>query len=414
MDNKVLYEETVGVLLSLLRETIDEFTKAYDVTYGYYDSHPLFSITSPKLKLMKAISHFSNYQVRNEIAKLCKKIHHIDESESDLKSPIKNIDFYRTIEDKKVGYYVSMNEEYMPDFDEARAHGIEKLVIIVLKNKTLFFPPNSTKYRNYADKHRIQNISLEEYFENQCPGEYEVFQEYIGRFNYEAEIMLGLTVNPIPTRNALQKKWDKIKDEFSSYFYLDCLQTLFTEKEVSTLKENFETNNFLQVTNVNFADSFVSSEWYYDLFINTDTELEQTAIVSGYLKSIEQLLFSMMLSKSDTLDFKLRMIKADKNDNKYITLSKENKNDLLTMAGSLLTSIDINYGKRLDEVYIDSKIGETIQKYLHNYISHTRNGFFHKDNIYTQDEIKEIRKSTYCAYFLLGSAFKYDLGSLRN
>ena len=93
-------------------------------------------------------------------------------------------------------------------------------------------------------------------------------------------------------------------------------------------------------------------------------------------------------------------------------MTKDNSNTLLTMAGSLLTSIDVNFKKKLDEVYITQTIGMKAQKFLHNFFEHTRNGYFHKDNIYTEDDINRIRKETYCALFLLGSAFKFDINRM--
>lgn len=408
MDNRFLYEETVCILLSELDKTINDLTQSYDILVNDYTSQPLFSITSPKLALLKVVSDFNNYCVRNEMAHLCEKIHRIDSS-TDSKHNFKNIDFYRTVNGKEIGYYVSMHEEYILDIEDAKAAGIEEFVVIVLKSNILDLPPNTSNYRNYVDKHRISNISLDEYFESQCPGEYEILQEYIGRFNYEAEIKLGLTVSPIPTKAALSEKWKKIKSEIQTYFYEDCLELFFDSDDIAYLKSNFIKNNLLQIINTNFADSFISSEWYYDLKMNSDTEMEQTAIVAGYLKSIEQLLFSMMLSRSNTLKFTLAPITGDKHKITYVPLSHDNKDKLLTMAGNLLTSIDINYTQKqkLDMVYVNSDIGKKVQEYLRDFFAHTRNGFLHKDNIYTRGQIIEIRKKTYGAYFLLGSAFKY-------
>ena len=96
---------------------------------------------------------------------------------------------------------------------------------------------------------------------------------------------------------------------------------------------------------------------------------------------------------------------SGKGDDKYIPLTADNYSILLTMAGSLLTSIDVNYGNKLDQVYLNEDIGRKTQQFLHNYFEHTRNGYFNKDNIYTLDEIEEIRKETYGAYFLIASSF---------
>lgn len=51
--------------------------------------------------------------------------------------------------------------------------------------------------------------------------------------------------------------------------------------------------------------------------------------------------------------------------------------------------------------------------YLHDFFTHTRNGYFHKDNIYSFEEIKAIREQAYCACFLLGSSFLFDMNKLK-
>ena len=393
------------MLLDLLKVTISDFFAAHETACEYFNSQPLFSITSSKLALLKNISHSSNYQIRNEIAVLCYKLYPKNNLIKWSGDSLRNVDFIGMHNGVKTGYRVSMTEEHMPDMEDIKKAGIDKFVIIVLKSSLFNLPPNSMKYRVYEDKSRIRNITLEEYFDFVCPGEYKVFQEYIGRFNYEAETLLGLTISPIPTKNALEGKRIKIQNEFSTGFFEEYLYEHFNEEELSILKTRFAQTAFSQIPNSDYADSLISSEWYYDLYVSTDGEMEQTAIVAGYLKSIEQFLFSMILSKCDKLQIKLRVKKASTDDNKYIPLTTDNASSLLTMAGSLLTSIDINYGRKLDKVYLNESIGHKIQKFLHDYFEHTRNGYFHKDNIYTWNEIEQIRKETYCAYFLIASSF---------
>lgn len=46
----------------------------------------------------------------------------------------------------------------------------------------------------------------------------------------------------------------------------------------------------LMIGQSDFADSFISSEWYYDIHTITGV-IDETGVVTGYLKSIEQLLF---------------------------------------------------------------------------------------------------------------------------
>lgn len=403
MDSRVIYEETVNTMIKMLKDTIYNFSNAFDATHDFFHSEPLFYIASPKLKLLKNISYFSNYQARNTIATLCKNLLSMFGYTVVDCQCAADVDFYVLNGDKKTGYCLSMSENYMPNIDDAVADGLTHHVVVVLKNNKIGLPPNSLKYRDYPHKNIIRIVTLKEFFDGISPGEYEIFEEYIGRFNYDAEMMLGLTVSPIPTQKELQKTWEKIKTEFGSYFFKESLEENFTDVEIKALKKRFQCADILNVSSGMFVDSFISSEWYFNLLERTDGELEQTAIVAGYLKSIEQLLFVLMLSRSDILQFKL----YDKSK-KLVPLTPENQSTVLSMAGNLLKSIDINYGQRLNAVYFDGVIGQKVQDFLHSFVQRTRNGYFHKDNIYTLAEIQKIRQQAYCAYFLLGSAFIFD------
>lgn len=409
MSTRDLYQETIGNMRDLLQHTISDFYGAYDAVFNHYNSQPIFSITSREFELLKRIEHFSNFQTRNTLALLCRKLlsefgFHV--SNSDESS---DVDFYVLCGSDKIGYYVSMQEMGMPNLTQAVAAGMTKHIVIVLKSNLIMLPNNSYKYRAYPHKQLTSCISLEEFFNSVSPGEYEVFKEYIGQFNYDAEMMLGLAVSPIPTQKAIQKKHEKIIAELNNFFYRHSLPNSFTTEEVDFLRERFSNIGIGQISSAPFIDSFISSEWYFDLLLSTDGEMEQTAIVAGYLKAIEQFLFALMLSKCDTLQFKLKTQK----DGKIVALTKENKSSLLTMANNLLTSIDINYGKKMDAVYVNEIIGTTVQEYLHDFFTHTRNGYFHKDNLYSLQEIKAIRERAYCAFFLLASSFLFDIEALK-
>lgn len=410
MSTQDLYEETIDWMKDLLQHTISSFASAYDVTINHYNSQPLFSVTSRELELLKQIDHYSHYQVRNALAKLCKQLavkfgHQVEDS---AQSPA--VDFYELCNGEKIGYYISMQELDMPDLEQALAAGLTKHVVVVAKNNLINLPSNSLKYRAYPYKHLTQCITLEEFFNRISPGEFEVFQEYIGRFNYDAEMMLGLVISPIPTKQAIQEKREKVIAEFESFFYKDSLPSTFTQDELDYLMERFRHCSVFQLPTAPFIDSFVSSEWYFNLCASTDGEMEQTAIVAGYLKSIEQFLFTLMLSRCDDLRFKL----YTQGEHKLVVLTKENKSSLLSMAKNLLTSIDINYGKALHEVYVNEIIGNNVQTFLHDFIKNTRNGYFHKDNIYSFEQIKTIRECAYCAFFLLGSSFLFDIDELKS
>lgn len=412
MSTRELYEETIDWMKDLLQQTISSFSSAYDTVYNHYNSQPLFSITSRELVLLKQIDHYSEYQLRNALAQLCKQLaiefgHKVADG-----TEMSKVDFYELCDGKKIGYYISMQEINMPDLAQAVTAGMSEHIVVVAKNNLINHSSNSHKYRTYAYKKLTHCITLEEFFNRICPGEFEVFQEYIGRFNVDAEIMLGLIVSPIPTQKAIQKKREKVITEFDSFFYKNALSSMFTPDELDFMQDRFRHSGIFQISSAPFIDSFVSSEWYFDLLVSTDGEMEQTAIVAGYLKAIEQFLFTLMLSRDD-LKFTLKPQKAQEKG-EYVLLTKENKSSLLSMARNLLDSIDFNYRKALDKVYVNEILGNNVQAFLRRFFSKTRNGYFHKDNIYTYDEIIAIREQAYGAFFLLGSSFLFDIDELQS
>lgn len=414
MNTRELYKETVDGLKELLQQTINNFSSAYDTAYNYYNSQPLFSVTSTsrEQELLKQVDLYSEYQLRNALAQLCKQLaKEFGHKVADCTEASK-VDFYEMRDGMKIGYYISMQEINMPDLTQAVAAGMTEHIVVVAKNNLINLSSNSHKYRTCAYKKLTHGITLEEYFNRICPGEFEVFLEYVKQFNYDAKIMLGLSVSPIPTQKAIQKKREKLMSEFDSFFFKNALPITFTSDKLDFLQERFHRSGIFQLDSASFIDSFISSEWYFDLLTSTDGMMEQTAIVAGYLKAIEQFLFNLMLSRED-LEFTLIPQKAQKRG-EYVVLTKDNKSSLLSMANNLLVSIDINYGTALDKVYVNKIIGYDVQKFLHDFFTHTRNGYFHKDNIYTYDEIKAIREQAYCAFLLLGSSFLFDLDELKS
>lgn len=408
MSTEDLYQNTIELLNDLLQDTVNSFSRAYDTIYNYYDSKPLFSITSRDLELVKHVDHFSKHQTRNVLAQLCQQISAEFGYEVTECTDASDVDFFLIIGDNKIGFYVSMVEMYMPNIETAVISGMNEHYVIVPNCSLANLCPNFSEYHNYPYKDITHRITLENFFDYIHPREFAKFQEYIERFNYDAEMMLGLTVAPIPTQKALQKKRNKVISEFESLFFEDVLPCSILEY-LDVLRERFHNSGILQMTSAPFIDSFVSSEWYYDLRASTDGEMEQTAIVAGYLKAIEQLLFSLMLSRCDTLKFKLKT-----KSNSFDVLTKNNKSNLLTMANNLLKSIEKNYGTSLHEVYVNKIIGFNTQSFLSDFFRQTRNGYFHKDNIYSFEKIKEIRKKAYCAFFLLGSSFIFDIEDLKS
>lgn len=149
-----------------------------------------------------------------------------------------------------------------------------------------------------------------------------------------------------------------------------------------------------------FASSYIASEWLFENLNNNDL-MEKTYIVTGYIKSIEQLL--------------AYMIQKSANPNEQIGV----------LDGGGITNVDINspdfykatlgnmtyYLKAFSSshIYLDSLPRGAIRdinSIIKDWVQEERNGYFHKDNVYSTERVSEIRGKTLLLYFLIISAIK--------
>ena len=343
---KTLYESAIADMTSLLEKTVDDFSMAYEVSV----MEPLFCVSNKQFPLMKTVAHLSNYQVLNGCRQLCidmcKQMGLMVKETPERE----DVDFILEMDNGSMGVLISFTSNFMPNVSDEIMHTIEKLMVVVLQDsmdrQPQFFKPNNHKYRNYKYKDCIDQITIKQFFEMLGRDDYEDFKECVGRYNYEAEQKLGITVSAIPTKKAVEKHREKIQKELLSYFYANELQTLFEEEEISDMKKWFEKNYEVLTSNADFSRSLISSEWYYDLQVKTDEGIEQTAIVAGYLKSLEQLLCSILLvlSEDENNEFMFFTNKEgkEKTGQDRLPLNYENQKLVLTMAKNILKAIKGN------------------------------------------------------------------------
>ena len=396
---KTLFESEIADMARLLEETVDDFSMAYE---GFV-MNPLFCVSNKQFILMETVAHCSNYQVLNGCRHLCiamckqmgLQIKEIAESN--------DIDFIIKNDGKSIGILISLTSNFMPNVSDEIMNIIDRLMVVVLQDtmdrQPQFYKPNSHKYRNYKHKDRIEQITIKQFFEMLGRDDYEDFKECVERYNYNAEQKLGITVSAIPTKKAVEKLREKIRKELLSYFYESELQTIFRKEEIL-------------VSNANFSRSIISSEWYYDLQVKTDGGIEQTAIVAGYLKSVEQLLCSILLvlSEDENNKFMLSVNKEgrEKTGQNRLPLNYENQKLVLTMANNILRAIKGN--KKI--VLRKTKMTDRVIGYLEKYIEKTRNAYMHKDNLYEWSDIQKIRTKTFAIYFMVLGTFFIDLEKL--
>ena len=224
---KTLYESAIADMTSLLEKTVDDFSMAYEVSV----MEPLFCVSNKQFPLMKTVAHFSNYQVLNGCRQLCidmcKQMGLMVKETPEREG----VDFILEMENGSIGVLISVTSNFMPNVSDEIMHTIEKLMVVVLQDsmdgQPQFYKPNNHKYRNYKYKDWIEQITIKQFFEMLGRDDYEDFKECVGRYNYDAEQKLGITVSAIPTKKAVEKHREKIQKELLSYFYENELQTVF-------------------------------------------------------------------------------------------------------------------------------------------------------------------------------------------
>ena len=147
----------------------------------------------------------------------------------------------------------------------------------------------------------------------------------------------------------------------------------------------------LLVGNGDFAESFITSEWLYKKYF-TLKDLDNTFIVSGYLKSIEQLLWDVIRLLGNGRKLKNKII------------AEENYDSLNKALGSLEQffaepeNLDLfrdvfGDNKEFVVIYLKSQISDWRRKY--------RNGYLHKEKLNDKNTIESVRKETIYLYMLI-------------
>lgn len=167
-----------------------------------------------------------------------------------------------------------------------------------------------------------------------------------------------------------------------------------------------------------FAKSFMTAEWLYSSIQNT-RYLDLTTVALGYLKSIEQFLgvyVGCFVDKIDSLTGKPYGIYKNKKDG-VIELTKDTFNPHLFELGNLtgFFGFDDKNNRKIkirNRSFLNKEItDDTNERFIEfiSTVSSLRNGYFHKDNIDDWNIVDEVRKTAYCAFYLvLGCHEKID------
>ena len=149
-----------------------------------------------------------------------------------------------------------------------------------------------------------------------------------------------------------------------------------------------------------YSKSFLTSEWLYKNTMKNDL-LEKTYVITGYLKSVEQLLYTT-ISRLET-NHKISIL--DRNGIKEVSL--DSPDFLKATLGNMVHFLK-NFENR--DIYHSgiSRMSITgISLIIGKWVQSERNGYFHKHNMNDIEKVQEIRNNTLLLYYLiLGSLGK--------
>ena len=195
-----------------------------------------------------------------------------------------------------------------------------------------------------------------------------------------------------PTDEAISQFKDRKAEMLKRFDYQKFIPHTLFESQRDTLFRNYIDRGLYKamIGESAFADSFISSEWYYCIYSAVGA-LDQTGIVAGYLKSVEQLLYAVIGLKKN-MGMTIRT-----SEKEIVEYTSDSEDELGNTLGALQAFVQHN-GKALEvSSFVKRHIVDTIDEWRDK----QRNGYFHKDNLHDIDKVNEIREKAIYLYFLI-------------
>lgn len=326
---------------------------------------------------------------------------------------------------ERIGYrYLPFQPYYSEEKKEAllSTYELNKIVVINWKSEEIL----------NKEQDNVQFISLKRVFEKYFSDEeYEYYVAECKEAIIEANSIIGFQA--IPQMNSSYVSDFRVnvinqlsqKDYHLLRFYAKDGTVLcddITPDDYKILDNNYLSRNLFKALlgNEDFAKSFVTSEYLYQIFKSGEM-FDFTSVITGYLKSIEQLAYKVMKCsltyctgnsiyiKRKNMKHYPRFVKAASVTNaitnqKMVPFENRYENYFdITMAPLVWFMHDNQYCWQVSQ-----QGRESIHKCLLEFTKDCRNEHFHKDNIYTYEEVNRIRNNAIlCLYLLIGGC-KYS------
>ena len=295
-----------------------------------------------------------------------------------------------------------------------------------------------------ADGVNLRAESLETFFKHYFgEKEYNDFLKAIEQYTKDAHEITGyksikfFTKMNLAAQKAIEEKtlkeWqykvyeyqiaDRQDPRVSSFLYFS--PNLFPSYELDKMEENYIQNDLYKamVGSEEFAESFRTSEWlYYSL--KDLKHFDYTAVISGYLKSVEQLLYKIVMLNVDN-SCKIAMsgarnIVCEAVRNRVRTYKWDHGSWLIVPADDRTAKYKYIDLTQAQVQYMDSSIGtfeyflkknphiflfpgraKTIADMVSCFRTECRNSFFHTHNLSDWNVVEIVRSNAIYLYFVL-------------
>lgn len=308
--------------------------------------------------------------------------------------------------------------------------------------------------QNKQDGINLRVISLEDFFVNFFGEEqYKKFAARVNIFLKEVKDITGYSsIKILSYMNlASQKLFEEktIKEwEYNSYKYqildannpkvadyMNSVNTVISNNVLKLIDESYINNGIYKTMlgRNEYAESFITSEWlYYSL--KGKKNFDYTAVISGYLKSIEQLLSKIVLINTDnnckiaisgannilknaynnhvpTYFFEKKTWKVlNSKDEKDYKNSVKKQHGYIDLIESQLQYMDSSIGtfeffiRYNSHIFVDPGLANVLADLVSCFRTECRNGYFHTHNLNNWEDVEKTRSSAiYLYYLLLGS-----------
>ena len=406
IDNKGIYEYAFYRMYYHVKKTKENFYAEQKVRIGM--EREIIQLEDDETDLFDRVASISHHSLSVETEELIMRLftlYCVDyyPFAGDAKYSI-YMPFYRIEDDKKIGYVFTYSMTKRIEWEEIK----EKYKVDGIKVVALVELGGDFETRNaiVVDEIRlsggfVQYMALKDLFSLISEEEYDIYMTYVTKYNDDIKKLIGYRTIVVPSDSSIEELKKEIEIEFRNRDFEKQLKAEGLYKDqIDIIKKNFWDRKFYLALmgTASFAESFISSEWYYKNHAGFSV-LEQTAIIAGYLKSVEQLLYSFVkFSEGSGKQIK----KRGGGKSEYIEYCVENE----TLIDNTLGSI-IGYVRHYSDLWdVNSYAKNYVADILNIYREKYRNDHFHKDNVNSVEEIEEIRSNTILIHYLLLGALK--------